>query len=170
MGSLLLDLSTALRFSQNCVIVQGSSYPILLLSHSPCIGIEPKLWSERPTSPSPPPQWILLLLIHLVIFQRTWPQYGSIGQLFFYANTTLLYHDFAVYFDVSMWNFVFVFWLHWVFIAVQAFSLAVVNRGDSSWQSSGFSLPWLLWLYSTDPRRRNSVIAAHRLSCCPGFD
>ena len=55
MGSLLLDLSTALRFSQNCVIVQGSSYPILLLSHSPCIGIEPKLWSERPTSPSPPP-------------------------------------------------------------------------------------------------------------------
>ena len=57
MGTLLLDLSIALRFSQNCVIVQGSSYPILLLSHSPCIGIEPKLWSERPTSPFclPPP-------------------------------------------------------------------------------------------------------------------
>ena len=127
------------------------------------------IWTPYFSLLSPPTKWILMLLIHRVIFQRTWPRYSPIGQLLSsYADITLLYHDFAVYFDVSMWIFGFVFWLHWVFIAVQAFSLAAVSRGDSSLQCSGFSLPWLLLLQSKGSRHGNSVIEAHRLSCSLG--
>ena len=45
------------------------------------------------------------------------------------------------------------FWLHWVFIAARRLSLAAVSGGYSSLWCAGFSLPWLLLLWSTGSRR-----------------
>ena len=38
----------------------------------------------------------------------------------------------------------FIYWLHWVFVAVCRLSLVVVNGGYSSLPCEGFSLRWLL--------------------------
>ena len=44
------------------------------------------------------------------------------------------------------------FWLHWVFIAVHGLSLVAVSRGYSSLWYVGFSLWWLLLLWSMGSR------------------
>ena len=44
------------------------------------------------------------------------------------------------------------FWLHWVFVAVHGLSLVAVSRGYSSLQCAGFSLQWLLLLWSMGSR------------------
>ena len=46
--------------------------------------------------------------------------------------------------------YLFYLWLHWVFVAAHGPSLVVVSRGFSSLQYTGFSLWWLLLLWSTD--------------------
>ena len=46
----------------------------------------------------------------------------------------------------------FVFWLHWVFVAVRRLSLVVASGGYSSLRCAGFSLWWLLLLWSTGSR------------------
>ena len=43
-------------------------------------------------------------------------------------------------------------WLHWVFIAVRGLSLVAASGGYSSLQCMGFSLQWLLLLWSTGSR------------------
>ena len=45
------------------------------------------------------------------------------------------------------------FWLHWVFVAVRGLSLISVSGGYSSLWCVGFSLRWLLLLWSTGSRR-----------------
>ena len=68
------------------------------------------------------------------------------------------------------------FWLCWVFVSVRVVSvrglpLVVVSRGYSSLRCVGFSLRWLLLLWSTGSRHMGfsscgtqaSVVAAHRL-------
>ena len=63
------------------------------------------------------------------------------------------------------------FWLHCVFIAAHGLSLVVASRGYSSLQCAGFSLWWLLLLWSTGSRHvgfsnygvRASVVVARRL-------
>ena len=49
-------------------------------------------------------------------------------------------------------DFIFFFWLHWVFIATCGLSLVAVSGGYSSLQYVGFSLQWLLLLRSTGSR------------------
>ena len=44
------------------------------------------------------------------------------------------------------------FWLCWVFVAVHGLSLVAVNGGYSSLRHVGFSLWWLLLLWSTSSR------------------
>ena len=44
------------------------------------------------------------------------------------------------------------FWLCWVFIAARGLSLVATSRGYSSLRCSGFSLQWLLLLWSTGSR------------------
>ena len=46
----------------------------------------------------------------------------------------------------------FVFWLLWVFIAVRRLSLIAASRGYSMLRRAGFSLWWLLLLWSTGSR------------------
>ena len=53
-------------------------------------------------------------------------------------------------------KFIYLFiylWLHWVFVAVHGLSLVAASGGYSSLQCVGFSLRWLLLLWSTDSRR-----------------
>ena len=46
----------------------------------------------------------------------------------------------------------FFFWLHWVFVAARGLSLVVASGGYSSLWCVGFSLRWLLLLWSTGSR------------------
>ena len=57
-------------------------------------------------------------------------------------------------------------WLHWVFVAAHGLSLVVESRGYSSFQYEGFSLLWLLLLYSMRSRAWwLQQLLAHRFSC-----
>ena len=47
----------------------------------------------------------------------------------------------------------FLFWLCWVFVAVHGIPLVAVRGGHSSLQCAGFSMSWLLLLWSTGSRR-----------------
>ena len=49
-------------------------------------------------------------------------------------------------------NLFFNFWLHWVFAAARGLSLVAASSGYSSLQCSGFSLWWLLLLWSMGSR------------------
>ena len=57
--------------------------------------------------------------------------------------------------------YVFIYWLHWVFVAAHRLSLVVASRGCSLLRCTGFSLRWLLLLRSTGSRRVGSVVVAH---------
>ena len=60
---------------------------------------------------------------------------GSLSKLFFF---------FLIYFIY--------FWLCWVFVVARGFSLVAESRGYSSLRCVGFSLWWLLLLWSTGSR------------------
>ena len=64
---------------------------------------------------------------------------------------------------INLYGLIF-FWLRWVFVVVRRLSLVEGSRGYSSLQYAGFSLRWLLLLWSTGCRRAGSV--EHRLSSC----
>ena len=52
-----------------------------------------------------------------------------------------------------LYTFIFLnFWLHWVFVAVRGLSLVAASGGYSSLRCAGFSLRWLLLLWSTGSR------------------
>ena len=57
--------------------------------------------------------------------------------------------------------FIYIFRLCWVFIATHRLSLVAASRGYSWLPCAGFSLQWLLFLWSTSA----SVVEACRLSC-----
>ena len=59
-------------------------------------------------------------------------------------------------------NYVFIFWLHWAFIAARGLSLVVPSGSYSSLHFMGFSL-WWLFLQSTGSRHTASVAVAHGL-------
>ena len=64
----------------------------------------------------------------------------------------------SLYFFKIICLFVY-FWLRWVFVAARGFSLVVASRGYSSLQRTGFSLRWLLLLWSMGSRHAG-------FSCC----
>ena len=70
-----------------------------------------------------------------------------------------IYHQFhnqlflssqIIFFLINL--FIYLFWLHWVFIAVHGLSPVAASRGYSSLWCTGFSLLWLLWLQSMGSR------------------
>ena len=67
--------------------------------------------------------------------------------LFFFFNLPFMYISFKIYFIV------FYFWLCWVFVAAHGLSLVVASGGYSSFRCMGFSLWWLLLLWSMGSRR-----------------
>ena len=65
----------------------------------------------------------------------------------------------------------FFFWLCWVFIAAHGLSPVAASEGYSSLWYAGFSLQWLLLLWSRGSRRTGlsscgSQAVEHRLSSC----
>ena len=64
---------------------------------------------------------------------------------FFYNNSLFLIFISLIYLFIY-------FWLHWVFVAVRRLSLVVASRDYSSLQCVGFSLRWLLLLWSAGSR------------------
>ena len=60
---------------------------------------------------------------------------------------------FCFFFKFFFKNYLFCFWLHWVFVAACRLSLVTESRGYSSLRCTGFSLWWLLLLRSTGSRR-----------------
>ena len=68
--------------------------------------------------------------------------------------------DVLLLFYFIFYKFIY-FWLRWVFVAAHGLSLVVASRGYSSLRCAGFSLWWLLLLWSTDSRRAGSVVVAH---------
>ena len=55
-------------------------------------------------------------------------------------------------FLINLFILLIYFWLHWVFVAARGLSLVVMSGGYSSLQCTGFSLQWLLLLWSTGSR------------------
>ena len=56
-------------------------------------------------------------------------------------------------FDEKIFGFFFFFfWLRWVFVAARGLSLVAASRGYSSLRCMGFSLRWLLLLWSMGSR------------------
>ena len=60
---------------------------------------------------------------------------------------------FKIFIIIITFNKFIYFGLCWVFVAVHGLSLVVASRGYSSLQCAGFSLRWLLLLWSTGSRR-----------------
>ena len=70
-----------------------------------------------------------------------------------------------------LFNLFIYFWLRWVFIAECGLSLVAASGGYSSLRCAGFSLRWLLLLWSTGSRRVGfsscgSWALERRLSSC----
>ena len=65
----------------------------------------------------------------------------------------------------------FIFWLRWVFVAVRGLSLVAASGGYSSLWCAGFSLRWLLLLWSRGSRHTGFSSCGmwaleHRLNNC----
>ena len=63
-------------------------------------------------------------------------------------------------------QFYFYFWLCWVFVAVCGLSLVAVSGGHSSLGCAGFSLRWLLLLWSMGSGHAGFSSCGTRLSSC----
>ena len=63
----------------------------------------------------------------------------------------------------------FFFWLHWVFVAARGLSLVAVSRGYSSSRCVGFSLQWLLLLWSMGCRHMGLSSCTTWALECRGF-
>ena len=62
--------------------------------------------------------------------------------------------DSSVSFFLFLKKYIYLFiWLRWVFVAARRLSLVEASRGYSSLRCAGFSLRWLLLLWSTGSRR-----------------
>ena len=87
---------------------------------------------------------------------------------------SLFYLTHSWYFEFFFIRFFFIiicFWLCWVFVAACGLSLVVASRDYSSLGCMGFSLRWLLLLWSTGSRRVGfsscgAWALEHRLSSC----
>ena len=71
-------------------------------------------------------------------------------------------YPFGIFFKINLF-YLFIFWLHWVFVAACGLSLVAASGGSSSLRCMGFSLRWLLLLRSTGSRCTGSVVVAHGL-------
>ena len=90
----------------------------------------------------------ILLILSCFLYWHTMCHFYILG--FYFAH----FYIFMFYFILFFKNYLFIyFWLCWVFIAVRGLSLVAANGGYSSLWCTGFSLRWLLLLWSTGSRR-----------------
>ena len=74
-------------------------------------------------------------VFQLVLTQSSAVVFVGVFHLFFFFSILFIY-----------------FWLCWVFVAARGLSLVAASGGYSSLQCAGFSLQWLLLLWSTGSR------------------
>ena len=70
------------------------------------------------------------------------PKKGEVGKSRAFAL-------FLIYIYINLLTY---FWLRWVFVAAHGLSLVAASRGYFSLMCAGFSLRWLLFLWSTGSR------------------
>ena len=99
--------------------------------------------------------------------------YANIFSLFILLTLSFTEQKFLILkkSDLSLFFFNFYFWLHQIFVAVRGLSLVVASGGYSLLWCMGFSLRWLLLLWSTGSRCTGfSSCGSHvlelRLSSC----
>ena len=71
-------------------------------------------------------------------------------------NSLLFYIYIYIFKNKFIYLFIY-FWLRWVFFAAHRLSLVAASGGYSSLQCAGFSLQWLLLLWSTGSSHAGSV-------------
>ena len=54
--------------------------------------------------------------------------------------------------NLFIYSFIYLFWLHWVFVAARGLSLVAAIGAYSSLRCMDFSLRWLILLWSTGSR------------------
>ena len=93
--------------------------------------------------------------------------YNKVNQLYIYICP----HISSLFFFLNLFILFIYFWLRWVFVAAYGLSLVAASSGYSSLRWAGFSLWWLLLLWSTGSRRAGfsscgSRAVERRLSSC----
>ena len=116
--------------------------PAYLVSISPNLVFSILVWSLTLTKEA--------FLKCLVIFGYS--SYLRMGSCELYCKDIRLGHFTEEILFFFLINLFICFWLCWVFVAVRGFSLVAVSGGYSSLQCMGFSLQWLLLLWSTGSR------------------
>ena len=100
-------------------------------------------------------------LLVKIIWSYMWGFISGLSNLFhwpnvyLYASTTLFWLPWLCnkfFFNFYFFNKFIYFWLHWVFVAVCGLSLVGASGGFSSLRCAGFSLRWLLLLWSRGSR------------------
>ena len=74
----------------------------------------------------------------------------SVVYIYFIFLLFLFIYFICLFFQANL--FIYYFWLCWVFVAVQGLCLVVASAGYSSLRCMGFSLQWLLLLWSMGSR------------------
>ena len=68
-------------------------------------------------------------------------------------SDSVIYIHVSILFLINLFILFIYFWLRWVFITAHGLSLVAASGGYSLLQRAGFSLRWLLLLWSTVSRR-----------------
>ena len=86
----------------------------------------------------------------LLYNQKQAPRCVDVFSLF--REMPLFFQDIGIFGGFFGFFLFIYFWLRWVFVAVRGLSLVAASGGYSSLQCTGFSLRWLLLLWSTGSR------------------
>ena len=98
----------------------------------------------------------LYIYMHLFFFRffSHLGYYRLLSRVSCAIQQVLVVYPFYFYYYYFLYKFILFiyFWLHWVFVAARGLSLVAASGGYSSLQCTGFSLRWLLLLWSTGSR------------------
>ena len=121
-----------------------------------CVGVRIWLGTVSPTGLSSTGTAVCLLLLTVVsrCLPWRWAQNECSVNIFYFCLINLFVY----------------FWLHWVFVAAHGLSLVAASGGFSSLRCAGFSLWWLLLLWSTGSRRTGLVAPRHVGSSQTGIE
>ena len=115
-----------------------------------CCCREVSCWSKQGSLEN---EWLFVCLLFFSLLL------GILSLYLWFSAASLCQTEVRIFFlilKIFIYLFIYLFiyfWLHWVFVAVHGLSLVAASRGYSSLRCTGFSLQWLLLLWSTGSRR-----------------
>ena len=83
----------------------------------------------------------------------------------FYGSIVYIQKTAQVFFFFNLFHLFICFWLRWVFVAACGLSLVAASGGYSSLRCAGFSLRWLLLLWSAQVLN-TQLMSEHYDSLC----